>query len=275
MSVIKSVSELMSKPFPEEENIFGLIKVISIISVFVTFFLYVFQPFGISTLESNKFLFCLGFGSMTFLGALFYEFTIGLLLSYAGFHKRWTFIKWILNNLGIMLFIALFNFLFIRWSFFGFVEWALFPTMLYSTLMIGVIPLVAYGSFTLIKEESKYQNIAGEINQKNPQAINTQGETYICNIPVGQIKYIEALQNYIKIGFVNGAGKLNEQIERATMKQVDDESGSASIVRCHRSYMVNQDAIISVKGNAQGLLLSLSDCEKVIPVSRSYVPKFR
>ena len=123
--------------------------------------------------------------------------------------------------------------------------------------------------------ESKYQNIAGEINQKNPQAINTQGETYICNIPVGQIKYIEALQNYIKIGFVNGAGKLNEQIERATMKQVDDESGSASIVRCHRSYMVNQDAIISVKGNAQGLLLSLSDCEKVIPVSRSYVPKFR
>ena len=277
MDLFNTIVKMLKKPFPEQESRYGFLKIITIISVFVTFFLYIFQPFGISTIASHKFLICLGFGSMTFLGALIYEITVGQLLKVLGIRAHWTFGKWILYNLGIVLCISFFNFLFIRLAFFGHIQWELFPAMLYGTFMIGIIPLVVFGGITLIKQESKYQNIAAEINQRKPttSSVKNDRDIAIFNIPASQIKYVEALQNYIKIGFINAEGKLLEKIERATLKQIIEEAKGTSIIRCHRSFVVNREAIVSVSGNAQGLLLCLSDCDKIIPVSRSRVPIFK
>ena len=95
------------------------------------------------------------------------------------------------------------------------------------------------------------------------------------DIPVKQIKYIEALQNYVTIGFINREGQLQKQTERATLKSILATTKESSILRTHRSFLVNQQAIINTVGNSQGLLLTLSDCDKKIPVSRSYVPAFK
>lgn len=75
MKWLNQLLNILYKPFPEQEGNFGAPKTTFLISLFITFFLYTFEPFGIETLESNKFWICLGFGSMTFLGALFYEST--------------------------------------------------------------------------------------------------------------------------------------------------------------------------------------------------------
>ena len=98
---------------------------------------------------------------------------------------------------------------------------------------------------------------------------------YLMNLASHQIRYIEALQNYAKIGYINSTGQLIERTERATLKSILNEVEGSPIVKCHRSFLVNREAIISTSGNAQGLLLTLSDCDKTIPVSRSYVPAFR
>lgn len=214
---------------------------------------------------------------MTLLAALVYELTVGFLFRAIGWRDRWTFGKWILYNIGVMLLISMFNFLFARLAFFGFIQWNLFPAMLYGTFMIGLIPLVVYGGIVLLRQEHKYQGIADEINQKPAtlDTIQSNQKLTILDIPVAQIKYVEALQNYIKIGYISTDGEPKEQVIRATLKQCETQAEHTSIIRCHRSFMVNQAAIIATSGNAQGLLLTLSDCEKSIPVSRSYVPKFR
>lgn len=280
MDFLNSILQLLNKPFPEQESKLDYLKLLTYFSLFVTFFLLIFQPFGISDIESNKFWICLGFGSMTFLGAVVYELTVGQLFKVLGVRQPWTFYKWILYNLGTMLVISLFNFLFIRLAFFGYIKWELFPVMLYGTFMIGIIPFVVLGWIILNRQEHKFQHISEEINQKQlPQtapstAKNADGIT-IFEIPVNQIRYVEALQNYIKIGYLSATGKMTEQVERATLKYVAEQAKGTNIVRCHRSFMVNQAAIISTAGNAQGLLLTLADCEKVIPVSRSRVADFR
>jgi DNA-binding LytR/AlgR family response regulator len=143
--------------------------------------------------------------------------------------------------------------------------------------MIGIIPLVMIGAFSLFKQERKYQFIAREINQAKAPASNFKhiGSLSIFNIPTDQIKYIEAFQNYVKIGYINAEGQLKIQTERITLKEILTKTKGSSIIRCHRSYLVNKEAIVAASGNAQGLSLSLSDCDKRIPVSRSCVPVFR
>jgi len=271
------IVQILRKPFPADENRLGYYKILTILSVFITLFLYIFQPFGISTLDSYKFFICLGFGSMTFLGGAIYEIVIYQILNLKGQPEKWTYGKWILNNLGIMIFISFANFIFARLLIFGYIQWNLFPQMIYATFMIGIIPLVVLGGLSLYKNEKKYQIIANEINQTKTTSsrFNDTGNFSIFDIPTRQIRYIEALQNYAKIGYINSEGYLKVQIERITLKKVLAETKGTAIIKCHRSFLVNKDAIITTDGNAQGLLLSLADCDKIIPVSRTLVPLFR
>ncbi len=163
-----------------------------------------------------------------------------------------------------------------RWFYFGYIKWEFFPIMIKNTFAIGIFPLVVLGAISLLRQEKKYQLIANEINQQ-PDIIDAQpiNEQLIFNIPIHQIRYIEALQNYVKIGHINAKGVLTEQTERATLKSILLEVKGSTIIKCHRSFLVNREAIISTSGNAQGLLLTLSDCDRIIPVSRSYVSVFR
>ncbi len=276
MEFVKTVLLTLKKPFPAEESWWTYTKKILILSLFISFFLFVFKPFGIDSLEEDSLLICLGFGAMTLAGALAYELTMGQVLRLFGFHINWTFGKWVFNTLITTLFIAFANFIFSRLIVIGYIDWSLFPTMLYSTFMIGVLPVTLLGAWLLSKQETKYKGIADEINQsKAGDSKPTNQNLSLLDIPTSRIKYIEALQNYVKIGHINAEGQLKIQTERLTLKEVLAQINGSSITKCHRSYLVNTEAIISVSGNAQGLLLSLSNCDKIIPVSRTYVPLFR
>lgn len=277
MEFFQRLVALIKKPFPDDQTLWSYAKISIVLSLFVTFFLFVFRPFGLETLDSDVFLICLGFGSMTFVGAMLYELTIGILLRLTGWRNRWTFGKWIINTLGQVVLISMANFIFARLILIGDIDWSLFPTMLYSTFMIGVLPVTTLGAWMVYQQENKYRGIAHEMNMvKTPASNGKVSESIsIFDIPVHQIKYIEALQNYVKIGYLNTKGDLKIQTERETLKGILTKAEGSHIVKCHRSFLVNKEAIVSASGNAQGLLLSLSDCDKEIPVSRSYVPLFR
>ena len=277
MEFLNKIPALLNKPFPVEESRAVFFRITASISVFVTLFLYFFQPFGIADVESNQFWLCLGFGLSTFVGSVFYEFIIVWLFKLKGRREQFTFWKWILYVIGLIGCISVANFLYVRIVFFGFIQWDLLPAMIYGTFLIGIFPTVVLGTIALMRQEKKYQNIAAEINQKRT-GISTSVNPKIpvvLNIPVNKIRYVESLQNYVQIGHVNSDGQLVKQVERATLKAILDETNGSSIVKCHRSFLVNKEAIISTSGNAQGLLLSLADCDKLIPVSRSFVPLFK
>jgi hypothetical protein len=224
MKILKDVVQLLNRPFPEMERL-AYLKLLISLSLFVTFFLYVFEPFGLSTLEDNQLLICLGFGSMTFVGALVYDFFFHLLLKLDSNPEKWTYGKWVLDNLGYMLFISMANFLYARLVIIGFINWEFFPQMIYSTFMIGIIPILSIGAWTLLRGEKKYQSIAEEINQgKNSSAQVPDYSTALFEIPTHQIRYIEALQNYIKIDYITPEGDLKEKIERTTLKGILTEA---------------------------------------------------
>lgn len=277
MNLFQRIYKLLNKPFPEPANTFGLLKSTVVISAFVTFFLFVFQPFGIASLGQEKFIVCLGFGGTTFVAILIYEAIIGRVLKRKGRLEHWTFGKWIMNNLAIILTISLANFFYARLLLFGFIDWELFPAMIYGTFMIGIIPVMVIGGLSMVIQEKKYQSIARDINRQKAAQPNTPvGDAgLLFDIPVNQIQFVEALQNYVSIGYLDPEGQFRKQTERATLRHVLEETTGSPIIKTHRSFLVNQNAITSVTGNAQGLLLELNNTDKKIPVSRSFIPVFR
>lgn len=275
MEFLHEIKQILKKPFPDYENWTAFFKTIAGISLFITLFLYIVKPNDMSNIESGRFLICLGFGLVAFVSMTFYELIVTSLLKLKG--ENFTYAKWILNMIGLMFTLSLTNFLYIRLVYFGYINWEFLPHMIHGTFVVGIFPIVIVGGLALMRQEKKYQTIAEEVNDKvkgNFPASNTN-DLHVFDIPVSQIRYVEALQNYVKIGYLNSENQLQEQTERATLKNISDQVQNSSILKCHRSYLVNQNTIISSSGNAQGLLLSLSDCDKEIPVSRSYVATFR
>ena len=263
------------KPFSKTETWFGLSKNFISISIFLTLFLYIFQPNGLSEAEP-KFLICLGFGLSGAFGYFLYELAFSLLIKTMDSPIEWTYGKWWLYCIGALFFISLTSFLYVRYLVFGFMIWALFPAMLKGTFMFG-IPILATITMVLLRDEQKYQTIAAEINHQNNPTTNSKynSDLNLFDIPIDKIRYIESLQNYVTLGFINAEGKLKTKTERATLKSILEKTKESPVVKTHRSFLVNREAIAKVEGNSQGLLLTLSDCDKKIPVSRNYVPTFR
>ncbi|WP_161565169.1 LytR/AlgR family response regulator transcription factor [Okeania hirsuta] len=119
--------------------------------------------------------------------------------------------------------------------------------------------------------------IAEHLNQRESVKVPRANEEdkLLFDIPSSQIRYIQGLQNYVSLVYVDNSGSIKKKTERATLKNILDQLEGSSIVRSHRSFLVNRASILSASGNAQGLLLTLSDCDQEVPVSRTYVPLFR
>jgi hypothetical protein len=275
VKIIHQLIEILNKPFPVEESKGSFYRLIFFISLFIILFLGVFEPFGIHTLEENKWWICLGFGITAFVTMMAFEYLMDVLFKLKRVQEKYTFWKWILYMIGMMLAISLTNFLFSR-SLFGSMDWSLFPVMLRGTVAIGIFPVIFMGAVALVKTERKYQNISRQINEMPVSPHNTKDDDLnIFDISVNDVLYVEALQNYVRIGHITPEGTFAERTERATMKKIMDQVEGSSIVKCHRSFLVNTEAIIHTSGNAQGLQLKLNQCDKIIPVSRSFVPVFR
>lgn len=276
MSPFNQIVAFFQRPFAPTENWIERVKLAFAISLFVTFFLYIFEPFGLSHLTANKFWICLGFGSATLVASLLFEVIIVKVLKLHDNPQNFTFGKWVLQAIGMILTISIANFLFGRWLQ-GSMDWRYFPQMIYATFAVGVFPTIVLGSLSMLRQERKYQEIASGINDLSHNATESSDrqERAVGEIAVSSIRYIESYQNYIKIGHLDNDSMLKESMQRATLKSLQSELEGTSIVKCHRSFLVNRQSIISVSGNAQGLLLKLDNCDKEIPVSRSFVPSFR
>jgi hypothetical protein len=83
--------------------------------------------------------------------------------------------------------------------------------------------------------------------------------------------YLEASENYITICYLN-KGKVSKYLLRATMKKMEENLSGTSILRCHRSYMVNFEKVKVIRKDKDGLKLELDNPDVMdIPLSKTYV----
>lgn len=107
------------------------------------------------------------------------------------------------------------------------------------------------------------ENISVSPKHENNEDIFVKVNNKMVKIALDDIQYIEALSDYIVI-----VTEKHKHIVYSTMKSIDEKLESESLIRVHRSYIINLKKIEAIEDN------SVIIKGTYIPISKSYQDEF-
>jgi len=281
---VKQLLNKLNEPFPEDTSLRGNLLSVLGVGVFVTLFLYLIQPFDLNSYPKDPLGICVGFGLVTIFASLFFEFLVVYVFRIQKDIPAWTLWKWIVNVIFLIGFISICNYLYMTFLMgWGIFNWHRFGYMIFSTLVVGIFPIVFSGMMIQMNAYKRNQvqakniqsNLVSPIQQEQLITLTSQNNNQILQVTIAHLFYLEAQQNYVSIYHLK-EGEIEKTVFRNTIKQMEMQLENTPMFRCHRSFLVNTELIEKVAGNAQGLRLSLANLPGFeVPVSRKYIPSLK
>ncbi|MBL7854597.1 MAG: LytTR family transcriptional regulator DNA-binding domain-containing protein [Cyclobacteriaceae bacterium] len=117
------------------------------------------------------------------------------------------------------------------------------------------------------QELQKIQSLKREsVRGANPITLYSDtSESLTLNLP--DLLYIEADDNYATVVW-REQEVLQKKLLRVNLKNLESQLNNSFMLRCHRSYIVNINAIGAISGNTNGYKLKINGSDFSIPVSR-------
>jgi hypothetical protein len=285
-SSLMKVLEYIRKPYPVIQNKWALIL---IISLFISFFLVLFQPFGLQTLESGKKILLLaGYGLVTFIILLINLRFIPFVVPELFREEKWTVFREILLVGWILITITAGNYLYsvllhiVPWK--GASGFFIFTGFTLAVAFIPVIGVIVISHNALLR---KNLQVSRELNQlirvregaapvdDQELLITSENRHQKIAVPAPNLICIESEGNYVTVWFVE-KGMIRRRLIRSTLTNVEQQVREAeNIFKCHRAFIINQSHVKKVSGNSQGYRLRLRFLDREIPVARNYSKSFR
>jgi len=275
----------LTQAFPKTENKW---KTIISISLFIILFLLVFQPFGIAQIDNTykKTLFISGFGFVCFTILFFYLIVLERLFPSFYNEKAWCIYKEFISLYIIISSIGLANVFYISlFSSQAISYWYIFNFQL-ITFSVALFPIAIFTVLKhnhLLRKHSLSANYVNN-NRKN-QNIDKQDINFVCifsynkkkkiEFKIKDLCFIESKGNNIDIYIYEEAHIAKKTLRNTLKETLNYLSLYPEIIKCHRAYLVNTNKIIDTRGNSQGLILKLNDCNIEIPVSRSSINRIK
>jgi len=287
---IDLMSSFLFAPFPIDLSVKKRLLNGLLVGLFVALFLFLFKPFGISEGEfftNHPYIKFLGFGVVTFIGMLIVDLGLPLIFPKFFEEKNYTLFKEILIGALTILIIAMGNVIYLVQIIGVDMEYVGALTMIWQTLLVGIFPLSAMTIFRYssllrsnvatsaeISNNAKLPNRLEMSPKTSSPLLDRSSENGTQEIDFSNLLYAEAVGNYVNVTSA-AEGDISRNLYRMTLKSVAEDTALKHIRRCHRSYVVNLNKVIAVNGNAQGLKLTLNNCEEAIPVSRKYISEVK
>lgn len=255
------------------------------LSVTVFLFLYIIQPKLFYVNFQYTLSTCFLFSGITLFISLFFTNVITRIFPSVFQTEIWTVGKEIFFVFTIVLTIAITNsfidaYLFYPEEAFDFIR---FLKVVLSTLIVSIIPL---GVFVMISQRLSYNKLKTQSNILNSAIeehkittdtntklkLSGQGKYEELDLEINNLLYIESTGNYCDVIFLKG-DRVQKRTFRITLKHLQQQINLPdTIIKTHRSYLVNLNHIIHAKGNAQGYQLSIKGIHDFyVPVSRANV----
>ncbi|WP_203583430.1 LytTR family DNA-binding domain-containing protein [Paludibacter sp. 221] len=261
----------------------NIIRLILLTALFALLFINIFQPFGsrgwYPDISDFKYFF---FSSLIILtGMLVVVISRWLMFCFSKKHDilYWHYFAWIVGEVFTMaLFFSLFIKLFTdSGKGRGFIE--IFQQSAVNTSLVLLLPYAILWLYFALREKNKLlqqldvnsAEIPTPETKKNLLAFpDEKGELRISLIQ-SNLLYIESADNYVTIYYLNKS-KLSHYLLRNSLKWIEENlTRDTSLVRCHRSYIINLDNVKVLQKTKDGIFLEL-DTEHTpdIPVSKTY-----
>ncbi len=184
------------------------------------------------------------------------------------------YIVWILGEIGVMAT------LFTLFTLFTDIDKSL-PELLrnsyVNTALIVLIPYtLSYIVFVLRDKMRELKALRQQIEKDETvlqkayiQILDEKGEMRL-SIRRENLVLIESADNYVCVYYING-DKTKKSMVRNTLSRVTEHLKGTSIVRCHRSYMINLEHAKVLHRDKEGVFIELG-IEGVpdVPISRTY-----
>ncbi len=270
----------LNRPFPIIETVKQKLLVSFLFAVFIYIFLIVFQPFGLSEIQFYKPLYVAGFFVITFLVMLVSFFVGPLILKKAFNPDKWTVKKEIYFILWIINLIAIFNWLYNSTVGEEISEQYNLLTFLFITIAVGIIPTIFVTFYIEHYLANKHDLISRELTGKiqrtdneshsgkvkivsdnNADLLTLNLHDFICVVSEG---------NYANV-FYQDNSEIKKKLIRNSLSKLNEQFIIFdTIMRCHRSYIVNLQNVKRVSGNARNYNLHVNKLDFTIPVSRNF-----
>jgi len=280
-----TLAERLKSPFPfylndDRKNTLFIL----VVSLFVVLFLHVYRPYfeyHIALTIPQKFL----FGGVTFVVLFFDIIILPRIFPKAFDPLNWNIGKYTLLTIQHLVIIGIISTLLDVYVICP--DRPLIQNIIGANMQVvltGIIPVAII--FLFLKNQMLQQNLRSAIsaNQeldkikslkkentpKNGTAapitiLSNTTETLTLHLP--DLLFIEADDNYATVYWKNGNG-INKKLLRANLKSIETQINNSFAIRCHRSFIVNVNAISNITGNTNGYKLQILDTDYFIPVAR-------
>jgi hypothetical protein len=149
-----------------------------------------------------------------------------------------------------------------------------YTAILNATLILLIPYLISLLYFAWLDKKQHIEKLMVE-KQSEPEPPrfvpfrDENGETKL-TIQLNDILYLEASENYVTIHYLDH-NQTNRLLLRNSMKRLEEQLSGYSIVRTHRSYMVNLTRVKLAKKTKTGMVVDLVSSVPIrLPVSEKY-----
>lgn len=257
----------------------NIVKLIFFTALFALVFINLYSPFGVTArFENTKFGLLLGSSLVILTGVLVVVISRVILYQVNRFRGSITlaqYLLWIAAEVFSMsMFYALYDKLFL-----GEMRpfWDSYKISIRNTALVLLLPYsVLWLYFSWIDKNKQIQQLSGTAegpapDQKEMIPFRDEKGTMRITVKTNDLLYLQAADNYVTI-FYNNQQKQAKYLLRSSLKQIETELKESSLIRCHRSYMVNFEKVKIIRREKDGLMLELDSVIPIeIPVSKTYM----
>lgn len=255
----------------------NLVRLVIFTAIFALAFINIYDPFGVDTYLDISGIRLFLYSSFVILtGMLVVVVSRIIMYFYSSSRqlKNWQYFLWVFLEILVMAFVYSIYVKFILADERDFMKIA--SVSMKNTSLVILLPYAILRLFFSWQDKStKLQEMENDQprNRSKGNMIPFRDEKGTLRLSVQQqdLLYLEAADNYVFIYHLHGE-KVKKFMVRNSMRAFEAQFKDSSIIRCHRSFMVNIDKVRIIRKEKDGLHLEL-DSEPTISllVSKTYV----
>jgi hypothetical protein len=272
---------IFNKPYPFNDDLKHNSKIVFFTSLGVFVFLFLFQPFYISSLATReKYYLMTGLSIVTFLTLSINLLVIPSLLPKKFSSAGWNIKKEILWDIWI-LFTILAGYFLLN-NYLGYIKFGF--GLVIKLVLTAVIPIAVLIIVNHNKMLRSHLKLADELSKKLKESKSVQDRIVYFNsdyqkdslaLKGSMLLLIRSANNYIEI-FWKESEIIKNQMVRCSLTNAEEAlKDFRFIFKCHRSFLININCIDKFEGNSQGYRLYIENINFPVPVSKSSVKKLK
>jgi hypothetical protein len=277
--------DFLNKPYPFDHDLKTNIRGISGISLGMFLFILFFQPVELEGFDfNNRLLIIAGYGAITLIILAAARLLIPWIFPKSITLGNWYLKQEIILNATIWILNSTAYAFYTRYV----AHVSISMYLMFKIVILSIAPVIALiiinerkflRKYLMLITEQKSQNITSgnaRIDHSSEEVeFYSESRSEKFRLKIGNLILIQSADNYIEIMYKENDG-IQKTLVRNTLKNIEEQLRKYnSIIRCHRTFIVNINHVSKFIGNYQGYRLKLTDIDTEVPVSRQYLLKVK